>query len=159
VSDAEDEIDLSSLQHLRVQATSVPSIWRVSLPLQPWEFSSAERERQSMVGRLSAVFPYRALWLSDWASDEHARWHLLARDESLSLFDSELASGAWVLFFFDHDPGATFDTALVPMEPVNAAAVVQLLHGLGVTAAIWSWYDDNEWLVAVPADKQRQAGA
>ena len=153
MNDNKGKIDLPSLHQLRVKATDVSNIWRVALPLQPWKFGSAEHERQSIVEKLGSALPYRALWLSDWATDDRPGWRLLARDESLLSLNDELTKGAWVLFFFENDPAATFDTTLVPTEPADAAAAAQLLRNLGVAAAIWSWYDDNEWLVAVPGVK------
>jgi hypothetical protein len=152
VNDAGSVIDLSSLRQVRATATDVTNVWRISLPLQPWKFSDAEQERQSIVGKLSSAFPYRALWLSDWASYDRPGWRLLARDEMLSLLDDELSKGAWVLFFFEHDPGAIFD-ALIPAEPGDAADAARIIRDLGVAAAIWSWYDDNEWLVVLPGTK------
>jgi hypothetical protein len=115
----------------------------------PWKLGSAEKERLSIVRKLDSALPYRALWLSDWASTDRPGWRLLTQEESLSTFDDDLQKGAWVLFFFDHDPGAIFDE-LIPTEPVDAADAARVLCGLGVDAAIWSWYDDNEWLVALP---------
>jgi hypothetical protein len=149
VNAAADVIEPSSLRELRAQATDVPSVWRISLPSQPWKSSGAEHERQVMVEKLSLALPYRALWLSDWASYDRPGWRLLARNESLSSLDDDLSSGAWVLFFFEHDPGAVF-YALIPVEPADPADAARLVRRVGAAAAIWSWYDDNEWLVVLP---------
>ena len=145
--------DLSAMRHVKAEATDIPNVWRISLPA--WKFSSAEQERQSMTEKLSAALPYRALWLSDWASDEHPGWHTLARDESLTAWDDELGKGAWVLFFFEHDPGNVLD-ALVPAEPASPVDAVRQVRDHGGAAAIWSWYDDTEWLVVFPDSGQPQ---
>lgn len=145
--------DLSAMRRVKAEATDVPNVWRVSLPARPWKFSSAEQERQSITEKLSAALPYRALWLSDWASDERPGWHILARDESLTAWDHELGKGAWVLFFFEHAPGNVLD-ALVPVEPISPVDAVRQVRDLRGAAAIWSWYDDAEWLVVFPGSGQ-----
>ena len=142
-------IDFSSLKELRVRATEAANVWRVLLPAQPWRFDSAEQERQALVAKLSADLPFRILWLSDWASDDRPGWQRLAEGESLSSLNDELARGAWALFFFERDPGTSFDAASAPTAPADAASAVHALHRFGADAAIWSWYDDNEWLVAI----------
>jgi hypothetical protein len=83
---------------------------------------------------------------------ETAGWRLLARNESLSAVGDELRNGAWVLFFFEHDPGGVIDTP-APTEPANAADAARVVRDFGVAAAIWSWYDDNEWLVVLAGPK------
>lgn len=138
------------MRQVKAEATDVPNVWRISLPARPWKFSSAEQERQSMVEKLSAALPYRALWLSDWASNDHSGWRLLARDESLTAWDDELSKGAWVLFLFEHAPGNVLD-ALIPSEPASPVDAVRQVRNLGGAAAIWSWYDDTEWLVVLPS--------
>jgi hypothetical protein len=145
-----DVFDLSVMRHAKVKATSVPNVWRISLPVFPWKLSLAEQERQFMVKKLSAVLPYRALWFSDWASDERPGWHFLACNESMKAWDNVFNNGAWVLFFFEHAPGKILDT-LIPTEPTNLTAAAHQIHDLGVSAAIWSWYDDIEWLVVFPS--------
>ncbi len=149
---AASPIDLSSLREVRAQLTEVPNVWRISLPRQPWKFDDAEQERQSILTKLSLAFPHRALWLSDWASDDRIGWHLLAYDESLSSWETELDKGAWVVMFFGHNPDASFST-IVPAEPGDAADASRIVHELGAAAAIWSWYDDNEWLMALSGPK------
>jgi hypothetical protein len=150
VNIAADVFDLSVMRHVKAKATSVPNVWYISLPVSPWKLSLAEQERQFMVKKLSAALPYRALWFSDWASDEHPGWHLLACNESMTARDNAFSNGAWVLFFFEHAPGNILD-ALIPTEPTSPIAAAHQIHGLGVSAAIWSWYDDIEWLVALPS--------
>lgn len=140
-------IDLSSIQQLKIQSTDVSNVWNVSLPTQPWKFNSAVQERQSIVISLTANLPWRALWLSDWASEDSQGWRLFAYNEQLSPLDDEFSNGAWVLFFFETDPCSSFDISLKPTWPANANAAARTLHDFGADAAIWSWYDDNEWLI------------
>jgi len=142
-------IDFSSLKQLQVRTTEVANVWRISLLTRPWRFESARQERQSLVEKLSADLPLRVLWLSPWTSEDRPGWRSLADGESLSSLNEELARGAWVLLFFARDPGAAFDAALVPTVPADAASAAHALRRFGADAAIWSWYDDNEWLVAV----------
>lgn len=149
VSDAASTLGLSALRDVRVHATEAPSSWRLSLPLQPWRSGDAERERMSIVDRLSSELPYRALWTSDWANDDPLRWRILGVAEPLSALAEELDKGAWVLLFFRDDPGAPIGKP-VPAAPADAVSAARIVRDLGAAAAIWSWYDDNEWLVTVP---------
>jgi hypothetical protein len=148
VSDAAVTLGLSALRHVRIDVTEVPSSWRLSLPRQPWRSSAAERERMSVVDRLDSVFPYRALWTSDWANDDPLRWRILAVGEPLASLAEDLDQGAWVLLFFRHDPGALIGKP-VPAAPADAISAARIVRDLGAAAAIWSWYDDNEWLVTI----------
>ncbi|MGE0386812.1 MAG: hypothetical protein AB7Q97_18965 [Gammaproteobacteria bacterium] len=150
------DLDLASMRQLRVQPTTVSNVWRVLLPLQPWRFENAQLERQSIVGKLSTALPYRALWLSDWANENAAGWCFLTRNQTLSSLADDLANGAWALFFFDHDPTSSFDTTLIPAEPTDATVAMDVLRNLRASAAIWSWYDDNDWLVVMPANEPEE---
>ena len=141
-------IDLTLLRELRVMVTNDASAWRVALPLQPWKFSKAEQERQAVVQKLRLAFPHMVLRISDWASDEWSGWRLLSSDESLSTWEDELENGAWALFFFEQKPSAILND-LMPVEPTDATDAVNVVRNLGAAAAIWSWYDDNEWLVVL----------
>lgn len=147
-------IDFASLKRLQVRATEAAGVWRIVLPARPWRFAGAQRERQSLVETLSADLPFRVLWLSPWASEERAGWRHLAAGEPFSSLEGELAGGAWAALFFERDPGASFDAALVPAFPADAAAAAQALLRFGADAAIWSWYDDKEWLVAVSSRRE-----
>lgn len=54
-----------------------------------------------------------------------------------------------MLFFFEHDPGNVLD-ALVPAEPASRVDAVRKVRDLGGAEAIWSWYDNTDWLVVFP---------
>jgi len=142
-------IDITTLHHLCVGATNVPSVWRVRMPLWPWKHRDAELERVLLVERLRATFPYQALWLSDWAGDDRRGWHFLDQDEPLASWDDELGMGAWVLFFFERHPGA-ISSAWRPTDVGIPSSIASDTHQLNAAASIWSWYDDVEWLVVLP---------
>jgi hypothetical protein len=144
-------IDLATSQKLRTEPTNVANVWRASMPSQPWRFDGAEKERTSIVENLREAFVWQKLWLSDWASKERQGWFDTSSDESLSSVKDELSKGAWAWFFFDHNPGESFDSGFVPAEPADAISALRAVGNLGAAAAIWSWYDDNDWLVVLPS--------
>lgn len=144
------QIDLTVLQDLVSQATDAANVWQVRMPSMPWKIERALRERASLVSKLETLLPYRAIWLSDWTSDEQQGWKILTRDEQLSALDDDLKNGAWALFFFEDRPDSQRLLEPVPSEPPNAAAAIQSVRKLGASAAIWSWYDNYEWLVVLP---------
>jgi hypothetical protein len=140
-------IDPSAMPHLRVEATEAAGVWHVRLPTWPWQYGRAEEEREALVRRLTDRAPIRRLWLSDSTDDSHGQWLVLATDQALGDVGSGLEYGDWLLLFFerDPDPGAL---GLAPVQPKSPAAAVERLTAYGASAAIWSWLDDAEWLVA-----------
>ena len=145
----ERAVDFSSVQYLNVQGTDVPNAWRVRLPRRPWVIRRAERERDGLLAKLTTAHPHRALWLSDWASDERHGWRPLNVHQSLAPYEHELSKGAWVLFFFDDERRPPLDAALPPGEPADPSAATRTLEDVGGAAGIWSWYDDTEWLLVL----------
>jgi hypothetical protein len=143
-------IDLTTFRDLVTAATDVVNVWHVRVPSMPWKIERSLQERVSLVSKLEASLPYRAIWLSDWTSDEQQGWRILTRDERLSSLDDELKNGAWALFFFEDQPDSEKLLELVPSEPPDATAAIQSVRKLGASAAIWSWYDNYEWLVVLP---------
>jgi hypothetical protein len=147
--DAPSVVDPSLMPHLRVEATDTPGVWHVRLPTWPWQYPRAEIEREDLVGRLAETAPVRRLWLSDSADDTHGQWLALGPEQTLAdAGGSGLAYGDWLLLFFDHEPepGAL---PLAPGYPKPPADARQALATSGAAAAIWSWLDDAEWLVAI----------
>ena len=143
----------SSMPHLQVQATDVPGVWHVRLPHWPWQYARAEEERKALVRQIADVTPVRRLWLSDSPDDTHGQWLTLSPDQTLAGAGGEgLASGDWLLLFFDHAPVAD---ALppAPAYPKTPTDAQQALATFGAAAAIWSWLDDAEWLVAVESTR------
>ena len=145
-----DNIDLAAFRDLGTTATDESNVWNVRVPSAPWKVKRALLERASLVSKLEATLPYRAIWLSDWASDEHQGWKLLACGEQLSSLDDELRDGAWALFFFEGRPEGEKLLELLPVHPSNATAAIKSVQKLRASAAIWSWYDNYEWLVVLP---------
>lgn len=145
-------VDLS-LCHLRVTNTTVQGVWLIALPGFPWQYGKAEEERNMIVTKLSETLPFRALWMSDWASEERPGWRIPGVRESISSIagEDELSNGGWALLFFDHDPGELVMHGLscVPDGPQLAR---RMLEDLSAGALISSWYDDKEWLLASTID-------
>jgi hypothetical protein len=137
------------MPHLRVEATDTPGVWHVRLPTWPWQYPRAETEREDLVQRLAETAPVRRLWLSDSADDTHGQWLTIGPDQTLvEAGGSGLAYGDWLLLFLEHDPepGALPPSPGYPKTPADALTA---LAALGAAAAIWSWLDDTEWLVAI----------
>lgn len=145
-----NEIDLGALQKLMAAATDTENVWRIRVPSMPWKVQGALLERASLISKLEATFPHRAIWLSDWASDGKQGWRILASHEHLSSLDEELKNGAWALFFYGGHPELGKLAGQVPSDPPNATAAIQSVKELGASAAIWSWYDNYEWLLVLP---------
>jgi hypothetical protein len=144
------QIDLTVFQDLLATATEVANVWQLRVPSMPWKIEKALHERESLVAKLETSFPYRAIWLSDWASGEQQGWRILTGDEQLSALDDDLKNGAWALFFFEDPPVGEKLGELVPSEPPNATVAIQSVRKLGARAGIWSWYDNYEWFVVLP---------
>jgi hypothetical protein len=143
-------IDLAIFEDLVCEVTDVNNVWNVRMPLLPWKNRKALRERISLVSKLELALPYRVIWFSEWASDEHQGWKVLTNDELLSSIDDELINGAWALFFFRFQPDTEKLLMLVPDDPSNASSAMQTVRSIGASAAIWSWYDNYEWMVVLP---------
>lgn len=143
-------VDLKDLRHLRVKSTDVANVVHVCLPSLPWQMQEALRERETLLAKLESAFPSRALWLSDWASDDESGWRILARDVSVSSLKDDLTNGAWALFLFERDPDLQSLQQQVPAEPRDAHAALRVLRDLGAAVGLWSWYDNYEWLLVVP---------
>ena len=134
------------------KTTDVVNVWHVRMPPIPWKIGKALCERVSLISKLEAALPYRAIWLSDWTSDEQQGWRILTLGEQLSSLDDDLKNGAWALFFFGDQPDRERLSELVPSDPPNATAAIQSVRTLGASAAVWSWYDNYEWLVVLPTE-------
>jgi hypothetical protein len=144
-------IDLAAFKGLISSATDVGNVWEVRLPSLPWKVGTALRERASLVLMLETAFPSRAIWLSDWASDEQPGWRILGREDQLSSLDEEMRSGAWALFFFAERPSLDELLKTVPKDPPTAVDASHSVQALGASAAIWSWYDNSEWTLVLPS--------
>lgn len=140
-------MDFSAFPSLSVRPADVDGVWTVRLPKLPWKMASAEQQQRSIIKTLGNDHPNWALFLSD--ADSDSGWHLLAGSDDLSRWEEKLARGAWALFFFRDPPNKSLDTVL-PASPDTPAAAVAFARSLGAGAAIWSWFDDIEWLLAVP---------
>jgi hypothetical protein len=112
--------------------------------------TGAERERLALIEELTAAFPMRAIGLSDWTTSDDSRSILLAPDQPLYWDEYQLKNGGWVLFFLDESSSMTPDlTTVVAKDPIDAKSALETLRKVGARAAIWSWYDDCEWLLAI----------
>jgi hypothetical protein len=139
-------IDISSLNYLKVKASNVQNAWNITLPLFPLGFNNAEQERRLILENLSSVFPYRMILMPGEEKD----WRFLAPDESLLLLGNELDEGGWILLFFKHDSKVSFDDIRLSAYRIpNDIIAKQLLYDIDAAAAIWSWFDDVEWFVAI----------
>jgi hypothetical protein len=145
----------SEYQFLKLKPTGIAGVWIVGLPALPWRQSKAEEERNSLVHRLVGRFPTAALWVSDWVSEVREGWHFPGEKDSLSKLLADLQEGGWGLVLFGTGlPDSLPDLKCLPSDPRDAVA---LLRSIGAGAAIFSWEDDREWMVAVREYEQTQA--
>jgi hypothetical protein len=115
----------------------------------PWQYARAEDEREALVGRITDTAAARRLWLSDSADDSHGQWLAPPPEKTLAeAGGSGLAYGDWLLLFFTGEPAAEA-LAPSPTYPKTPADAMQQLDAYGAAAAIWSWLDDADWLVAI----------
>jgi hypothetical protein len=147
---ADGPFDPADLPALRVTPTGTSGVWNVALSRWPWQVAQSEASRQALIDRLAARAPFRQLWQSDSPEDDQGRWLPVAPAQTLASVGKGIAYGAWVLLFFEHD-GA--DPGPPPAYPKNPLAARDALQVYGAAAAIWSWFDDVEWLVAVREPK------
>ena len=141
-------IDWSAMPHLRVDATDVAGVWHVRLPKWPWQYGRGEDEREALVRQVTERAPARRLWLSDSIDDSHGQWQALTGDQTLADFGSSLAYGDWLQLFFEQAPEPSA-LGFTPDYPKSPAAAIERLTAYGAAAAVWSWLDDAEWLVAL----------
>jgi hypothetical protein len=74
-------------------------------------------------------------------------WRLSAYNNAEELL-SQLYQGGWGLFFGEED--ALFAESAPPdYLPTEIEAIENLLASTGAKALVLSWYDDNEWTVAI----------
>jgi hypothetical protein len=138
-------IDFSVFNHLRVSDAGESQAWLVRLPRMIWNHPAADKERRSLVDRLTIASSRRSLWLGDLATDGKPHWHGLTNSDNVFELD-ELNEGGWALLFF----GSESAMPMPPMEhlPADASSLKRLLSRLSASAAIVSFVDDDEWLVA-----------
>jgi hypothetical protein len=55
-------------------------------------------------------------------------------------------------FFFRDTPDVAFQS-MTPKEPENNIEAKRKVRSIGADAGIWSWYDNLEWLLALPSDE------
>lgn len=140
---------LAALRKVVVDETEVEGVWDLRMPRLPWKAGAAERERRQLLSELGHTFPYRALFLSDPMEGGSPRWQDLDREDDLSGWESDLARGAWVLVFSQSKPSNDLSN-VSPTLPNDNATALEVVRSLGVNVAIWSWFDDNEWLLVAP---------
>nr|WP_316640721.1 hypothetical protein [uncultured Roseateles sp.] len=140
-------LDFSSFVNLRRLDANSSSVWLMRLPTMLWKQAAAAQERDAVVNKLTAAFPYRSLWLSDWVTSKEPRWLRLAENDDLYSSCEGLDHGGWVLLFFENEQALPEQH----LEQIvsDAPAAKQLLCRFAACAAILSFVDDDEWLVAI----------
>lgn len=139
-------LNLSSFVGLRLIDENISNVWLKQLPRRPWKHAAAAQEREALLSALAVAFPFRWVWLSEWATDDAPRWQRLENDEGLYNSCEGLDQGGWVLLLFRSDR----EPLNQPLEcsASNPSAAKQLLSTLSADAAVISLVDDDEWLIA-----------
>jgi hypothetical protein len=137
---------LNELKHLRIRKERLPGVWHITLPLLPWNYRAAMKERESLVESLAEKLPFLALWSSiDCPPDKELCWSHLTSTSFLKSMES-LHEGAWALFFFDRSPLGLVQN--IEYVPKGGNRLLRLLDTMSACATIVSWYDDREWILA-----------
>lgn len=149
--------NLHAVKYLRVKETDVSGVSRVGVPRTPWNLKKGIEERKMVVLSICQKFRYLALWLSDIYGPDQKQsivnlairktigWSFPSQSEVISVIE-DLSEGGWGLFFFDRDPRSSLNA--LSILPTDARSLLELLEIVSAGAAIISWYDDNEWIVA-----------
>jgi hypothetical protein len=114
-----------------------------------------------VVDRVRAIAPVVYVVLDDWNADVAANlgdpaatvgtfrvWMLSST--SPAELTRELYRGAWAMIFFRWSPPAP--PAFSEVLPRDPGQLVRMVEEMGAFAAIVSWFDDLEWMVAFAAD-------
>jgi len=142
---------MEGLKHLKVHTTDVAGVWDVTLPLL-LNHQAAKRERDSIVTTILGKFPFLALYSSlDCPAERELWWSFPTATDILNTLGS-LYEGGWALFFFDHNPVGL--AATIDVVPTDGNGILKLCDLIGSRAAIVSWFDDREWIVADQTDSK-----
>ena len=142
---------MEGLKHLKVHTKDVAGVWDVTLPLF-LNHQEAKRERNAIVTSLMGKFPFLALYSSlDCPAERELWWSFPTSTDILSTLES-LYEGGWSLFFFDRNPAGL--AATIDVIPTDGNGVLKLCDSIGSRAAIVSWFDDREWIVADPTNSK-----
>lgn len=87
----------------------------------------------------------------DCPAERELWWSFPTATDILSTLES-LYEGGWALFFFDRNPAGL--AATIDVIPTDGNGVLKLCDSIGSRAAIVSWFDDREWIVADPTDSK-----
>jgi hypothetical protein len=132
-------------KYICVEELDPNGVWLVKLPVMPLNRSAALDERRSMLRTFTEKWRHTALWLSDIYNRTGALWSFPPPSELPSIVDP-LDEGGWAVMFFDEQPESVLpEYTRVPSKPKD---VTKMLAELRASAAIISWYDDTEWIVA-----------
>ena len=111
--------------------------------------------RSKFLAILSDMYPTRVLWSRDSFEDNEFEsvpalpncWRTSSHNDAEELL-SQLYQGGWALFFGEED---TLFAESAPPEylPTEIESIEDLLESTGAKALILSWYDDNEWTIAI----------
>ena len=154
-----DSIKFPTLSPTRVRKAAYEGVWHVAQP-RFWGWRGAgsvgARNRDKLTDSLTAAFPIRALWLSEF-SDKFSGWHAILPEQDLAMFADDMEEGHWLLAFFDDESQALAAFECDPRVPDDEEAI-STLRRLGAAAAIWSWPDDLEWTVAIDHPHELREG-
>jgi hypothetical protein len=127
---------LSALKHPRVVRGGAPNVWLIG---------PGDDARQALVDQLTSAYPFRLLWLSDFAMDSDNPWMRLPETRRLADVE-ETSYGGWALFFFEQDPAIPDREPQAPGH--GDTNPTELLRQFSAKALIVSDVDDNEWALA-----------
>jgi hypothetical protein len=118
------------------------------------------RARETLLHALSAAYPLSLLWSKHAQAEFPSLGPPFATESGVTLWRASalgaratwpeiLAEGAWGLFYFDAEP---LNGIVPPALETDVNGAWSVLQAMNARASIVSWFDDNEWIVAVPPD-------
>lgn len=111
--------------------------------------------RSELLTTFGDICPTKVLWSRESLSDNGFEpiptlpncWRIDSQNDAEDLL-GQMYEGGWGLFFGEE--GTLFADSTPPEYlPMEVGAIEDLLESTGAQAIILSWYDDNEWTVAI----------
>ena len=139
------------MRALGLKPGKVQGVWYFAPLWWRWFRGYPVGNRDALISWLTARFPFHALYLSERASDHQPGWRVFSGDTDFAPFEYDMDLGVWAHLFLSRNPGDTLPAHGPRMFPKEGEAVREI-RNLGAGAGIWSWEDNNDWLITVTED-------
>lgn len=134
--------------NLHVVKSHLADVWRVSTLSAPWNHHKGSSEQQKIVSAIIGQASYRAIWTRSLHAENGDGWLFSDFRTNFDVEGEGLKEGEWAAFFSRHAFVPSVVKVVVPTYPSSAEGALKSVQDLNACCAIWSWYDDTEWLIA-----------